>query len=83
MNNLFGDVEAGRRAEELLLQLEPYFTIVETDLLRAFKECSIRDHDGLMVIKLQHKALEALRMNIQSVMTTGKLADVEISQRNK
>lgn len=82
MTNLFGDVEAGKTAARFLEQLEPYFSIIDADLMRAFRDCSLRDQDGLMLIKLQHKALEALRMNIQSVVTTGKMADVELDKRN-
>lgn len=80
---LYGDAESGRRAADLLAGLEPYLKLVEDGLIRGFTACPLRDQDGLMLIKLQHKALESLKINIQSVITTGKLADVELTEKEK
>ena len=73
----YADMERGRQAQVLLDGLKPYFIKMDEALMRTFKECPIRDEKALMIVKLQMNALTRLEQNIESVVTTGKLAEME------
>lgn len=82
MSDLYEDVEDGRNAGLLYEKMLPYFDIVEGNIVEGFKTCPIRDEDGLVLLRMQHQSLEAIKFQLQSVITTGKLADVAINQEN-
>jgi len=80
MNSLYGDQEAGRKAAELIDSLVPYFNIIEAGLVDQFKKCPVRDEQGLVLIQLHFKVMEALKMHLNSVVATGKMAEIDLSK---
>ena len=70
------EVGKGRMAAELMRQVEPYFDEVHQNLVSALVAHSSTDLDGLQAIKMQISALEALRLNIESVIATGTMAEM-------
>ena len=60
MNSLYVDRETGRKAQELYDNLVPYFNQIEDNLNAQFKACPVRDQDGLTLIHIHFKMLEAV-----------------------
>lgn len=65
----------GRRAaaanEEFF---QPFFVHTEEILIKAFREVSVTNSEALLNIRLQFKALDALKGQIDSFIATGKMA---------
>ena len=74
------EVEVGYQAEGLIEKLNPYFDMMELQLIKGIRACSVADTESLHNIKLQLHALDKLRFNIQSVIDTGKLATNELEK---
>jgi len=80
VTDYYRDSELGRRAGELQLSLEPYFDAIEERLYMKFKTAPIRDEEGMVLLRLQHHALGLLKQELETVITTGKFADVKLSE---
>jgi len=72
------EVHMGHKAKVLLEELEPYFKIMEAQLINAIYTCSVSDIDTLHNIKIQLHGLKSLQQNVQQVIDTGKLASAEL-----
>ena len=72
------EVEVGYQTSVLVDKLDPYFVAMEAQLLNAVRLCSVTDLDCLHNIKLQLHALDTLKLNLESVINTGKLASAEL-----
>jgi hypothetical protein len=76
------ELELGHKATVLMDELTPYFDAMNAQLIAGIKQCPIADTETLHIIKLQMHALDRLRLNMQSVIDTGKLAKAELEQNN-
>ena len=63
------------KAERLLndAELQAAFAAVRDELLRRIEEAPIRDREAVHECKLMLKLLADLRLNLQSVINTGKM----------
>jgi len=59
--------------------LDKFFQDKEAMLFEAFKHCPIGAVDDLNNIHHQLKSLNALKTEVQSVMDTGKMAEIALS----
>lgn len=57
--------------------LDTFFDRKEIELWQAFNNVSIGDRDALENIHHQYKSLNALRLEVQSVVDTGMMAQAE------
>ena len=57
--------------------LEPYFNNMDEALIRTLRNAPVRDEEGIMLIKMQMDALTRLKINLNSIIDTGKLAEME------
>ena len=55
---------------------------MEEALVNAFESCPLRDTEGLVGIRYQMSALRGFKKNMQSMMETGFMADLEIKSKN-
>lgn len=59
---------------------KPFFEEKETVLIEAFRACGLRDEEGLVKIKMQFTAIDALRLELLGYMDTGKLASISLNE---
>lgn len=59
---------------------KPFFDQKEVVLIEAFRACGLRDEEGLVKIKMQFQAIDALRSELLGYMDTGKLADISLNE---
>ncbi len=59
---------------------EPFFDEKETVLIEAFRACGLRDEEGLVKIKMQFTAIDALKSELLGYMETGKLANISLNE---
>lgn len=55
---------------------------VRDGIIQAWESAPIRDQDGQHELKLMLKLLTDVRRNIETAMTTGKLAAIQIEREN-
>lgn len=60
--------------------IEPFYVAKTAVLFNAFRDCPIRDAEGLMNIKLQCTALDSLKSELTTFIETGKMADLTLKQ---
>lgn len=73
------EIDAGNRAKIVLEQVEPYISRLESNLLEEFANCPLSSNpDGLILIKLQLRAVKGLRQLIGDVVSTGDMAYKEL-----
>ena len=63
--------------------VQPFFNKKEQVLIEAFRQCPIRDDQGLMNIKLQFTAIDALKSEMMEYIETGKMADISLQQATR
>lgn len=61
----------------------PFFHEKEAVLIEAFRVCGLRDNEGLIKIKMQFSAIDALKAELLGYMETGKLADISLNEIEK
>lgn len=60
-------------------ELNQAFDAVRAAIIEKIEACPIRDDDGLRILRLQLKLLKDVRMNLESVVNTGKVVQDRIS----
>lgn len=78
------EVVKGARAEAVWKEfVEPFYVAKTAQLFNAFRDAPQRDVDGLIGIKLQLAALDAIKGEFANFMETGKIADFTLKQAEK
>lgn len=73
---LQSEVAKGRRAAAANSEFfQPFFDEKEEVLIEAFRTVSVTDSEALLNIKLQFKALDTLRDELNRYIETGKMAN--------
>lgn len=82
MPSLQQEVSDGGRAEALLKNetFQKAFSEVRQAIIAAWEKAPIRDTEGQQQLKLMLKLLKDLEANIKTVVQTGQLASLQISQ---
>ena len=63
--------------------IQPFFDAKSKELYEVFKECPVRDKDGLMEIHAQTLVLESMRTHFIHFINTGKLAQKQLKEDDK
>ena len=58
----------------------PFIEAKEAVLIEAFRVCEMRDEEGLIKIKMQFSAIDALKAEMLGYIETGKLASTTLDQ---
>ena len=56
---------------------------VEKSIINKWKSCPVRDIDGQHELKLMHKVLFEVTRYIETVLETGKMAEIQTQQEKK
>ena len=63
--------------------VEPFFIEKHAELYEAFKNCPVRDKEGLLEIHAQTLALESMRLHFLHFIQTGTMAQKTLSDEEK
>jgi len=74
------EIAEGNRAELLLSDLKPYFSMVEVAILDTWKKSPVGDEKGQHELRLMIKLLNDLQANLKTAIDTGKLAKIQIER---
>ena len=82
MPNLHQEASDGARAEALLRNetFQKALADVRQGIIAAWEKAPVRDHEGQQQLKLMLKLLNDVEANIKTVVQTGQLASLQISQ---
>ena len=58
------------------------YSLVRSGIIQAWESAPIRDKDGQGELKLMLKLLTDVHKNMESVMTTGKLAKIQVERES-
>ena len=58
------------------------YSLVRAGIIQAWESAPIRDKDGQGELKLMLKLLTDVHKNMESVMTTGKLAKIQVERES-
>lgn len=74
------EVEETRKMKTLKNKfLDKFFEDKEAQLFNAFKNCPLGDEKVLAGIHMAYKSMHALQSEVQSVMNTGKMAEMSLA----
>ena len=81
----YGDEIAAAREVRTLKNgvLDNFFENKDRQFFETFKQIPIGSVDDLVNLHTQVKSLNALRVELQSVLNTGKMAQVKLDELNK
>lgn len=80
-NQLEAERDKGSRAQRAYEDFfAPFLAQKEAVIIEAFRTCEMRDEIGLMNIKMQFTAIDALNTELLAYIDTGKLASTTLNQ---
>lgn len=79
------DIDRGNRAQALLDDetLQAAFANVREAILTQIEGCPIRDTEGAEKLRLMLKLLRDVKANLETAVSNGKIAEVELTQEKR
>jgi len=72
--------KGAKAASSMTTFITPFIEEKEKVLVEAFRVCGMRDTDGLLAIKMQFSAIDALKAEMQGFLDTGNLASSTLDE---
>lgn len=79
---LESEVRRGQEAERLLNSpiLQEALTKMEEGVIQGFKQCPLRDDEGLKNLRVMLKVIDDFKHRLKTVLETGKLAKIQVTE---